>query len=268
MTGQRTHHLQLDEGRVIPVTIRKETSGRSAHTGRALAQLHGWASTDDDEVHRAISAQLRALGERPVAAEDDAGEYAGRWCVSWNAYAESHGVHTYTLVLREVEELSLESLLVEGVEMRPYEYRESTAGDGLVICAKMVGAAEDVAKLRQLVRTQRTFRVVRRGIQDEPREMRLGVGEWSDSEDGIKYRLVLVDRHLDRRSLPEVVHIEEENNRVALGFYANYLERFSELLVEKGLLARAELEALREAAGQAPGVARRDIWRVADVDEL
>ena len=65
-----------------------------------------------------------------------------------------------------------------------------------------------------------------------------------------------------------MVHIEEENNRVALGFYANYLERFSELLVEKGLLARAELDALREAAGQAPGVARRDIWRVADVDEL
>jgi hypothetical protein len=268
MTGQRTLHLQLEDGRVVPVSIRKQTAKRSPHTGRELAELHGWASTDEEEAHRAISALLRTLGDRPIRADDDAGEFAGRWCISWNAYAESNGVHTYTLLLREVEELSLEALLVEELEMRPYEYREMVVGDGLVIRAKMVGTEEDVARVREVVRSRPALRVVRRGIHDDPREMRLGVGEWSDSEDGIKYRLVLLDRELEGEISPELARIEEENDRVALAFYANYVERLSDLLVKKGLLSREELDRVREAAGQAPGVSRRDMWRVADVDEL
>jgi hypothetical protein len=268
MTGQRTLHLHLEDGRVVPVSIRKQTAKRSPHTGRELAELHGWASTEEEEAHRSISAALRTAGDRPFRANDEAGDFAGRWCISWNAYAESNGVHTYTVLLREVEELSLEALLVEDLELRPYEYREMVVGDGLVIRAKMVGTAEDVARVRELVRSQPVLRVVRRGIQDEPREMRLGVGEWSDSEDGIKYRLVLVDRVLEGEISPELAHIEEENDRVALAFYANYLERLSDLLVRKGLLSRGELDGLREDAGQAPGVSRRDIWRVAEVDEL
>jgi hypothetical protein len=268
MTALRTLHLQLEEGWTIPVSIRRQTADRSAHTGRDLAQLHGWSSTDQEEAHRSISALLRGVAERPVRAEDEAGDFAGRWCISWNAYAESKGVHTYTLLLREVEELSLEALLVDELEMRPYEYGETVVGDGLVIRAKMVGTHDDITKLRELVRTRRWFRIVRRGIQDEAREMRLGVGEWSESEDGIKYRLVFVDRKLDRRSPPELARIEEENDRVALGFHANYLERLAELLVRKGFLSTGELDEIRDAAGQAPGAKRRDLWRVTDVDEL
>jgi hypothetical protein len=268
MIAQRTLHLQLDEGRVVPVSIRKETTERSRHTGKELVQLHGWATAEEEGAHRAISGLLRSLAERPVRAQDETGEFAGRWCISWNAYAESNGVHTYTLLLREVEELSLEALLVEELEMRPYEYREMVVGDGLVIRAKMVGTEDDVARVREVVRSRPALRVVRRGIHDDPREMRLGVGEWSDSEDGIKYRLVLVDRELEGEISPELARIEEENDRVALAFYANYVERLSDLLVKKGLLSREELDRVREAAGQAPGVSRRDVWRVADVDEL
>src|SRR5699024_10303830 len=124
------------------------------------------------------------------------------------------------------------------------------------------GTEDDVARVREVVRSRPALRVVRRGIHDAPREMRLGVGEWSDSEDGIKYRLVLVDREIEGDTSPELARIEEENDRVALGFYANYVERLSDLLVKKGLLSREELDRVREDAGQAPGVSRRDVWRV------
>lgn len=268
MIAQRTLTLEFAEGRLVPVTIRRESVDRSRHTGRELAQLHGIASTAEEEAHRAISTLLREIGERPVGATDDQGEHAGRWCISWNAYAESNGVHTYTLLLREVEELTLEVLLVNDLELRPYEYSETIVGEGLVVRAKMVGTRDDVVKIRELVRSRRTLHVVRSGIQEEPREMRVGVGEWSDSEDGIKYRLVLVDRALDRRTRPELQRIEEENGRAALGFYATHLDQLSELLVRKGVLTRDELEALRDASGLATGVARRDLWRVADVDEV
>ena len=59
MIAQRTLHLQLDEGRTVPVSIRKETTERSRHTGKELVQLHGWATAEEEGAHRAISGLLR-----------------------------------------------------------------------------------------------------------------------------------------------------------------------------------------------------------------
>ena len=268
MTPLRTIRLQLDDGRVLPVEIRKQTTERSLHTGRDLVELHGWTTTADAEVHRGLSTLLRGLAEKAVRAVDDRGDHAGRWCVSWNSYGESAGVHTYSLLLREAEELLLETLVVGELELYPYEYREEIVGDGLIIRAKMQGTEEEVEALRAISGDHAAFSVVRRGIQDQPREMRLGVGEWSVTEDGLKIRLVLVDRALEGPARSDLAWIAEENSRAALGFYANFLERLAEVMVEKGVLSRAELDGLREDARGAPGAARRELWKVADVDEL
>ena len=263
-----TLHLELDGGRVLPVEIRKETTERSVHTGRDLVELHGRAATREPDQHRWISGVLGTIGDRSVHAHDGAGEFAGRWTISWNSYGESGGEHSYTLLLREAEELSLEALLVEGLELHPYEYREEVIGEGLTICAKVVGTEADVLRLRALMRSQQTLSVTRRGIQEEPREMRLGVGEWSHMDDSVKYRLVLVDRGLETSSRSELARFQEERNRVALGFYANFLERLADLMVEKGVVTREELHLVREGARSAPGVARHEMWHVPDVDEL
>jgi hypothetical protein len=268
MTEPRTLHLELDGGRVLPVEIRKETTERSAHTGRDLVELHGRAATREPEQHKWIAGVLGGIGDRQVHAHDDVGEFAGRWTLSWNSYAESGGEHSYTIILREAEELSLEVLLVDGLELHPYEYREEVIGDGLTICAKVVGTEADVLKLRALMRSQQTLSVTRRGIHPEPREMRLGVGEWSQMEDSVKYRLVLVDRGLESNARSELVRFQEERNRAALGFYANFLERLADLMVEKGVVTREELHLVREGARAAPGVSRHEMWHVPDVDEL
>lgn len=269
MTNPETLRLELEDGRTLRVEIRRRTLERSAHTGRDLVELHAWAATDDAEEHERLSTTLRALGDRVVHAQDEAGEFAGRWCVSWNSYAESGGGHSYGLLLREAEELTLEALMVEGLELHPYEYREEVMGeDGLAIRAKVVGTEEDVLRLRALMRSRQTLSVTRRGIHPEPREMRLGVGEWSQAEDRIKYRIVLMDRAIDHNARSELARIEEERNRVALGYYASFVERLADLLVEKGALTGEELALLRESARAAPGVSYHEMWRVADVDEL
>ena len=268
MTESRTLHLELDGGRVLPVEIRKETTERSPHTGRDLLELHGRATTREPEQHRWIAAVLGGIGDRSVHAHDDAGDFAGRWSISWNSYGESSGEHSYTILLREAEELSLEVLQIDGLELHPYEYREEVIGDGLTICAKVVGTEADVLKLRALMRSQQTLTVTRRGIHPEPREMRLGVGEWSQMEDSVKYRLVLVDRGLESNARSELARFQEERNRAALGFYANFLERLADLMVEKGVVTREELHLVREGARSAPGVARHEMWHVPDVDEL
>ena len=98
--------------------------------------------------------------------------------------------------------------------------------------------------------------------------MRLGVAEWSEYEDRVKYRLVLVDHALDEAVRGEMSRIQEQNNRAALGYYANLVERLLELLLDRGAITRGELESIRDAARAQPGVARHEFWHVADVDVL
>lgn len=267
MTETRTLHVEID-GRTLPVDIRKQTSERSAHTGRELIELHGRASAVTVEDHAWVSQALTSVADRAVRAVDEVGEFAGRWCVSWNSYGESGGVHIYTLLLREAEELSLDALVLDGLELHPYEYREEFAGESLTILAKVVGSEADVAELRSLLRSRATFPVTRRGIQDEPREMRLGVGEWSVAEDRVKYRLILVDPGLETSSPAKLALIDEERNRAALGFYASFLDRLADVMVEKGVLSREELANLRDGARTSSTVAGDELWYVADVDTL
>ena len=267
MIADSSLDLFIEDGKPVKVSVRRRTVDRSPHTGRELQELHGWVATGDSEVHRWLSVTLRAIGDTPLRSEVE-GEQYGRWRVSWNSYGETDGVHTYGLILREAEELNLDALLLGTMELYPYEYREQVLEDGLTIFAKMVGTHADVTRINRLIRTRTSFPVVRRGIQNTPREMRLGVAEWSEYEDRIKFRLVLVDHEITEEVRSELGRIQEQNNRSALGYYVNLVDRLTELLVERGTMTQADLDGLREAARAQPGIARHEFWHVVDVDML
>jgi hypothetical protein len=79
---------------------------------------------------------------------------------------------------------------------------------------------------------------------------------------------VLVDREVSEDLRAELGRIQEENNRAALGYYVNLVDRLAELLVEREVLTRKELDSIREVARAHPGVARHEFWHIADVDLL
>jgi hypothetical protein len=268
MTAGETIELALGDGRTVTAYIRRRSTDRSPHTGRTLQELHGWVATTDAETHRWLSMALRSHGDGTVRSLDESGEITGRWQLSWNSYGEAAGVHNYGVILREAEELTLEALLIDSMELHPYEYREEVLDEGLTIWAKMVGSQADVTRINRLIRTRASFPVIRRGIQNQPREMRLGVAEWSEYEDRIKYRLVLVDREVGEGLRAELGRIREQNTRAAVGYYANLVDRLADLLVDRGAITRAELDRLREGARAQPGVARHEVWHVTDVDLL
>ncbi len=268
MKPGETIEIQIGDGRTIPASIRRRAADRSPHTGRDLQELHAWVTTAEPDTHRWLSVALRGLGDSVVGSLDASGEPAGRWQLSWNSYGEAGGVHTYGLILREAEDLALEALIIDNMELHPYEYREDFLEDGLTIWAKVVGTHADVTRINRLIRTRTSFTVIRRGIQNTAREMRLGVAEWSEYEDRIKYRLVLVDHEIGEGMRMELNRIQEANNRSAVGFYANLVDRLADLLVERGSITRAELDAIREAARAQPGITRHEVWHVADVDAL
>jgi hypothetical protein len=259
--------LELD-GRQITVQVRRETRELSLHTGRELTELHGTVTATEEATHRWLAETLPEMSDRVLSGRDQQGERSGRWLLSWNSYSVHAGAHNYSLILREAEDLSLEVLLLDGLELYPYEYREEVVGDGLAIWAKLVGTEDDVLRLRRLVSDRSTFPVTRRGISDTPREMRVGVAEWSHFEDGVKYRMALVDAGLHDSVASELVRMEEENNRAALAFYANFVEHLAARLIEKGMFDEEEMSQIRESARREPAVARHEFWQVPDVDVL
>lgn len=272
MNPTRSVRLQLTDGHPLPVQIHREIAFESPHTGRSLQELHGWVVTSDEALHRQLATVLPGVGDRPLRSDDERGDFTGRWCVSWNSYGEAAGVHTYTLILRESEDLSLRGLQLGELELHPYEYREEAVHNGIRVRAKLVGTEEEVLRLRALAAGAEPLSVVRVGIQDTPRWMRLSVEEWSEFEDRVKYRIVLDEgepggegdtapEESDGNDSPEI-------GRAALVFYANYLERLAETLVRHGVLTREELQSLREAARQESGVGRHELWRVDDVDQV
>jgi hypothetical protein len=254
------HRLQSEVQRAYEVP--------SQHSGRPLLELHAVAATRSDELHRTLSRRLPEATTHRVNSAEPWENGVQSWCVSWNSYAEFDGEHRYTLILREAEELALQELLVDGVALHPYEYRESFNGDELTIRAKLVGSRKEVLRLRNLLRTRDAFPVVRRGIQDTPREMRFGVAEWSLHEGQIRYRMVLVDKGADLSAHPELVRVAAENTRSAAAFYMNFVENLAQLLEARGLLPAELIEAARTAAHEQAGQTRREFWRVPDVDLL
>lgn len=267
MKEPQSIELQLGERRV-PVQVRRVATVRSRHTGKPLTEVHGVVSTPDDTAHLQLARTLREVGTQAVRAAGASVKGVKRWSISWNAYTPSGEEHAHTLILREAEELALEALVVDGVEMHPYEYREEFSGEELTISAKLVGSRAAVLRLAALLRTRETFPVVRRGISDEPREMRFGVAEWSEHEGQIRYRMVLVDADADLAEHPELLRIEEANTRAALSFYMNFVDRLTDLLQAKGVASAEEIEAARDRARGELWPARREFWRVRDVDAL
>lgn len=267
MEPTQTIELELGEHRV-PVQIARTATVRSPHTGQPLIEIHGVASTPDPAIHEQISQLLREVDGRPVRSRERWPGGVARWRVSWNSYAESGGEHAYSLILREDEDLSLRALVVDGVELHPYEYREKFSEDELTLWAKLAGSRAEVLRLRRLLRTRDPFPVVRLGIHDQPRMMRFGVAEWSEHQGQIRYRLVLVDRDADLAEHPELTRIEEANTRSATAFYNNFVERLAELLERRGILPAAEIEAARAAARDELWPTRHEFWRVPDVDAL
>jgi hypothetical protein len=259
--------LELGKHR-IPLEIERVQTVRSRHTGQELLEVHGVSLTADPGMHEWLSRTLPEVAGRTVRSVEPFDNRVRKWRVSWNSYAESAGEHRYTLILREEEELSLQELVLDGVRLHPYEYREIFSGDELTIWAKLIGTKAEVLRLRALLKTRDCFPVIRRGIRDEPRLMRFGVAEWSLHDERIKFRVVLVDDNTDLAEHPELARIEEANNRAAISFYMNFVEHLARALETRGILPAEEIEAARAAARDELWPARHEFWRVPDVDLL
>lgn len=112
------------------------------------------------------------------------------------------------------------------------------------------------------------FSVVRKGVNDKPREMRFGKVLWSKKDDKYRERIVLFDKAVDEGGLQRG-WLEPEATNVAASLAATRL-RLSALLdklVAKGVLTTEESEQVRTVDDDRFERELRERYRVNDVDE-
>jgi hypothetical protein len=173
-------------------------------------------------------------------------EWAGKkWQIGTASYSYEAGspIARFTWELREIEDLQVTEILLNGWSLTPYKYKEELDGDALIAEGRVELTPDEYERLLLL---PKYFSVVRRGIEDEPREMRFGRYLWSKSEDKYKVQLYLVEKRFDdTRSGHGFLEPQSSNDADSIVYSAILLDRLMDSLIHKGVLSAQECEKLK-----------------------
>lgn len=266
--------MYLDfDGREVRVDVEDESTVRSRHTGTELRRVYVSVDTLDQKSHERLPGIIEKAIDNGINSTDGHGNVLNKWKIGnfQHSYI-GRGPETeyhHHIELEEMEELKVESLVLDELQFFPYSYHEEFSGDDLIIEAKVLLSESQYTMLKELMKKKGYFPVVRHGISDETREMRFGVSLWSRHDDGIKHTLHLVEKSYDedgelRRGIfqPEMSIMQD--------FIACHDEIIQEMLtslIRKGILESEEADALRKRASERVCDKKRDFYSVEDIDE-
>jgi hypothetical protein len=188
------------------------------------------------EMHEQLLVEVLQRERGGVFALADKGEPESEWRVKDSGFtyvgSEPWGMHHHTWRIEQVERLSIESLVLGPLTLEPYEYREAADDDGtLQLSARAAVSDEQLHTLASL----HTCDVTRVGISPEPRPMRIRGYLWGRRGDrGLAVALVCSDVSAPRVTLERGMTGVEDP--------------LEHLLIERGVLDRAELQQRRHAA--------------------
>lgn len=184
-------------------------------------------------------------------------------------YSDEDTIYTYTLHLEEIERLKIDSLVIAGVEVTPYEFTERY-DDAIIIQAKIKLSKEDAEKLDMATKEYKYFDVIRRGISDEVKKMRFGKVIWSENDGYIKKDIVLVEDIYDGKesSIPKIFQPELSNIMDMLAYIKNLNDELVKLLISKGQLSTEELEQIKTVAKNNIKATAKEYYRVKDIDKF
>jgi hypothetical protein len=242
----------------------------SPFTGRDLRTLKTevTVSPADAEIVKAL------LASAPATDADGA-----RWTGNLNMESYTNdGPHQLTITWTESEHVRADLVEFEGLALTPTRYEERTNNDGSIAIAFQATLTEEETKrLRSLIppnrQSVRYWPVVRRGVSDDPRSMRLGRVLWEQLDDGLfGHDITLVDEAFDTS--------DERNALLGLAgepMVGNLVRQLSSLLAQFETLL-AELEAsghltpeviarIRESAESLGPDRRHAFFEVSDISK-
>jgi hypothetical protein len=225
-------------GYTLDPEITNKKIKESKHTGNQLEILD-------------ISFQSDHEFEKPefIYSEDTSEDK--RWkVINNNSFSfDASSIKTYNWKIEELEELKITKLIIADLEFEPYLYKEEieeTNGDALIITAVTEITGEMWQKINDIPRGT-FFSVIRQGISNEEKEMRFGRILWSEHEDKIKCRIVLVEKILDNYSNPLMGILEPQIPVLERQLLKNSkkIDHLLSLLLNKGIITNEEQEFIK-----------------------
>jgi len=257
------------------VDLEEKSTFCSKHSGVELRRIKMGLIARALGAHRSLLFKIRRAEHDGICSTDKDGKITGRWRIANSSFCclgEEHNPEYYhEILIEEVEELEIESLSISGLVLHPYFYEEEFDCDDLSIKSRVMVSPEQDAILRMLMKDDEYFQVVRRGISDEPREMRFSnTILWSRHGNRFKYEIILVDRSYDERDRPLARLFQPQMSRMqsAIAAQAEMVEAILETLVNRKYLTEGNVAEMREKAAERIWDRRREFYEVRDIDEF
>jgi hypothetical protein len=257
------------------VDLEEKSTFCSKHSGVELRRVKMGLIARALGAHRSLLFKIRRAEHNGICSTDEDGKITGRWRIANSSFCclgEEHNPEYYhEILIEEVEELEIESLSISGLVLHPYYYEEEFDCDDLSIKSRVMVSPEQDAILRMLMKDDEYFQVVRRGISDEPREMRFSnTILWSRHGNRFKYEIILVDRSYDERDRPLARLFQPQMSRMqsAIAAQAEMVEAILETLVNRKYLTEGNVAEMRKKAAERIWDRRREFYEVRDIDEF
>jgi hypothetical protein len=167
-------------------SVVESSQSASPRTGNQLQLLTIQFRAQKSGVHESAVTEALQRQSGGLLSLTEAGEPELEWRVresNWTYVGtEPWGVNHHTWRIEQVERLECKKLVLGGISLEPYDYAE-TAIEGAVRLAARAAIAD--ADLEAISRLTGAVEVVRVGISDAPRMMRLSGYVWGEQPEGL-----------------------------------------------------------------------------------
>jgi hypothetical protein len=251
---------------VVTAEVIEQQSSTSRNTGKELFQVEVRFQVHEDQKDFCTEA-LRNQNATLLSPEGDSSkDIPVRVHEKQHSFTMGDPIQRCTWVLSEFEELNLEALQIGDVTVNPYKYSDEFSEDALV-CNFCIDV--DATMYKYVRSLPKYFPVVRKGVSDAPRTMRLGEVVWA-TEDEQTYRLraTLVEQSYDKPGAGNGIMQPAFGNVMdVLSVTTIRISRILDMLESKGLLTDEEKKTIREVAEEEWKERRCQFLRVKDFDK-
>lgn len=230
----------------------------SAHTGRSLRN-----GTIRIRIGREHDALMAALPGQILDSDE------GRWRVvsrPQHSFQEGSRFAQHVFRIEEFENRAATMLQIADLELKPEKYYEDASpGSGLRITARVeLRDPKQIDRLLEILAGDESFPVIRAGVQDAPRLMEIAVLGWSQQGDERVFELQCSEAEARQPGRLSGLHTAVASSSHA-AFLLEWRLGVSELLIQKGIVSKDELDRVAETAEKNIGQRRIKFAQVADV---
>lgn len=251
-------------GYEIPVSILDRSNSISPHTDREVEQIKVNVTIRGEEINEKVADYLQSVKKEAIISKE--GQITKKWKLNNSSYGFTNTREQvdYTLELEEIEEFKLAKLILDDLELTPYLYEENfDYNNDLTIEGRVLLSEAQFKKVKELMEKD-SITIIRQGISERPRQMRLLIDAWSKNEKNIKLQFSLNDLKDDKklnplRFLREAINLVIKQDQL--------IEQLANLLIQKGILKKEEYEGMKTGIPERNWEIELEFNRVKDLDE-